>query len=96
MNPLCLIGVLYSYVLFARVIVSFVILFRQDWTPRGGVRAVIEMVYALTDPPVNFLRRFIPPLRSGAMAIDLAFIVWALLVFYVLRPALCQLGLALF
>ena len=90
MDPLCLIAAAYRYVLFGRVIVSFVFMFRPDWSPRGALRGILEMIYALTDPPVNFIRRFIPPLRSGAMALDLAFIVWALLVFYVLTPALCS------
>ena len=32
-------------------------------------------VYRLTDPPLRFLGRFIPPLRIGAIALDLGFIV---------------------
>ena len=34
-----------------------------------------ESVYTLTDPPVKFFRRFIPPLRLGGVALDLSFIV---------------------
>lgn len=34
-----------------------------------------ESVYTFTDPPINFFRRFIPPLRLGGVALDLSFIV---------------------
>jgi YggT family protein len=87
---LCLIAQIYMYILFARVIISFVFLFRPDWRPPSGLRPLLDLIYAATDPPVNFLRRFIPPLRSGAVALDLAFLVWFLLVAYVLRPILCS------
>lgn len=32
-------------------------------------------MYSLTGPPVNWLRRFIPPLRFGNVAIDVGYIV---------------------
>ena len=90
MFALCLIVTAYQYVLFGRVIVSFAFMFRPDWSPRGPLRGILETIYALTDPPVNFLRRYVPPLRSGAMALDLAFIVWALIVYLVLERIFCQ------
>jgi YggT family protein len=33
------------------------------------------MIYAITDPPMKFVGRFVPPLRLGGVAIDLSFIV---------------------
>jgi YggT family protein len=36
---------------------------------------LFEFVFGLTDPPLKFLRRYIPPLRLGNVAIDLSFIV---------------------
>lgn len=89
---LCSIVTLYVWVMFARVILSFVFVFRPDWRPPSGIRAFLEFIYAITDPPVNFLRRYIPPLRSGAMAIDLAFIVWFIFVSYFLRAIICRYG----
>jgi YggT family protein len=88
-SVLCLIVRLYLGVLFARAIISFVFLFRPDWRPPPGIRPLLDLMYAVTDPPVNFLRRFIPPLRSGAMALDLAFIVWVIIVAYVIRGIFC-------
>jgi YggT family protein len=87
---LCSLVSIYVYVLFARVILSFVFLFRPDWRPPAGIRPLLDFTYAITDPPVNFLRRYIPPLRSGAMALDLAFIVWFIFVSYFLRAIVCR------
>ena len=36
---------------------------------------VLEIVYSITDPPIKALRRVIPPLRIGSIAIDLSFII---------------------
>ena len=88
-SVLCLVVRLYIWVLFGRVIISFVFLFRPDWRPPSGIRPLLDLIYAVTDPPVNFLRRYIPPLRSGAVALDLAFIVWFFIVQLVISPILC-------
>ena len=88
----CLIVRLYLGILFARAIISFVFLFRPDWRPPPAVRPLLDLMYAVTDPPVNFLRRFIPPLRSGAVALDLAFIIWVIFVAYIVRGIFCYGG----
>ena len=41
--------------------------------------ALVELIYAITDPPLNFARRFIPPIRMGAVSFDLAYIAVFLL-----------------
>ena len=66
---------IYLLVLFARVIVDWVRLFARDWVPRGIVLVLVEFLYTVTDPPLRLLRRFIPPLRIGGIALDLAFLV---------------------
>lgn len=65
--------VLYILVLLARVILEYIPLFNREWRPRGAMLIVAEVVFTLTDPPLKFFRRFIPPLRLGPVAIDLAF-----------------------
>ncbi len=45
---------------------------------------IVEFVYTVTDPPLRFLRRILPPLRVGGASIDLGFVV-LLLVIFVLR-----------
>ena len=66
---------IYLLVLLARVVVDWVRMFARDWVPRGVVLVLVEFLYAVTDPPLRFLRRFIPPLRIGGIALDLAFLV---------------------
>ena len=55
----------------------------RSWTPTGPVVVVLETVYTLTDPPIVFLRRFIPPLRLGNVALDLSFML-VLIICYLL------------
>ncbi len=69
--------------LFVRLIVDWIQMFARSWVPRGPVLVVLEGVYTITDPPVKALRRVIPPLRLGGVAIDLSFIA-VLLICYIL------------
>jgi YggT family protein len=49
--------------------------FSRGFRPTGAVLVVFEVVFTVTDPPMRFLRRFIPPLRLGGIAIDLSFLL---------------------
>ena len=89
-SPLCLILDVYVAVIYARIILSFVFLFKPGWVPPSGLRPALDLVYALTDPPVNALRRVIP--QPMGFPIDLAFLVWFLIVFFVQR-AVCSGGI---
>ena len=76
---------LYIFVglMFVRLIVDWTMVFARNWRPSGVVAAVLEIAYSVTDPPLRALRRVLPPLRLGSVAIDLAFIV-VFIVAYVL------------
>ncbi|MBT1172295.1 YggT family protein [Bifidobacterium sp. MA2] len=65
----------YITVLFIRMILDWVAFLSPRWRPRGFVYTVIDVIYRITDPPLNWLRRYIPPLRLGAVGIDMSFIV---------------------
>ena len=65
----------YMMVLLARVIMDWVQFFARGWRPRGIVLVAANLLYALTDPPIRWIRRFIPPLRLGGMALDVGFMV---------------------
>jgi YggT family protein len=43
--------------------------------PRGVILVLLEGVYSATDPPIRALRRVVPPLRLGAVALDLSFLI---------------------
>lgn len=71
---------LYTFVLLARVAFDWVRFFAPRWRPGSFLLLIANLVYNLTDPPLRFMRRFIPPLRLGAMALDVGFIVVFVLV----------------
>jgi YggT family protein len=71
--------------LFVRLIVDWIQIFARSWVPHGPVLVVLEGVYSVTDPPVKALRRVIPPLRLGGVAIDLSFVALLLICFILLR-----------
>jgi len=70
-----LVTTIYFFILVVRILYSLVGAFVRDWRPRGINLIIAELVMTLTDPPLRFFRRFIPPLRLGPVSLDLAFIV---------------------
>lgn len=66
---------LYLFVLIARIVVDWIQVFARDWRPSGVVLVIVEGIYTLTDPPLRALRKVIPPLRLGAVALDLGFVL---------------------
>jgi YggT family protein len=79
----------YLLLLVGRLIFSWVQAFARDWRPRGIVLVIAEAVFTATDPPLRFLRRYIPSLRLGTVALDLSFMLLFLVVFVlweVVRP----------
>ena len=59
-------------VLIARFVIDWVQVLARSWHPRGFVLILCEFIYTLTDPPLRALRSVIPPLRLGAVALDLS------------------------
>ena len=70
----------FKWTLIARLIIDYVRMFARNWRPNSGVIALFEIVYVITDPPMKFVGRFIPPLRIGGVSLDLAFIVLLLVI----------------
>lgn len=66
---------LYIVLMWARLILDYVQLFARNWRPKGPVLVICEAVYSITDPPIKLVRRVIPPLRVGNIAIDLAWMI---------------------
>jgi len=75
----------YFLVLVGRFILDLVLSVNPSWRPKGPVLVVAEIAFTLTDPPLKFLRRFIPPLRLGMFSIDLAWTVLLLGVLFAER-----------
>ena len=66
---------LFTMALIGRLILDYVRIFASSWRPRGIILAIAEFIYAVTDPVINLVRKFVPPLRLGPVALDLSFIV---------------------
>ncbi len=71
---------LYLLVLFARLILDYIPLFNREWRPKGFGLVVAEAAYTVTDPPIRFFRRIIPPLRIGTLSLDFGFALTMLIV----------------
>jgi YggT family protein len=71
---------LYFLLLIFRWIMDFVLQLSRDYRPRGVMLVAIEITFTLTDPPLKLIRRVLPPLRIGGIALDLAFLVLIIVV----------------
>ncbi len=72
---LVLILQIFLFALLGRLILDYVRMFVRNWRPSGISLYFVEAVYSITEKPMSFVRRFIPPLRLGAVSLDLSFIV---------------------
>lgn len=66
---------LFLFALLARLILDYVRMFARNWRPKGIALLLVELVYGITDKPMRFVGRYIPPLRLGTVSLDLSFIV---------------------
>ena len=70
---------LYSYVVIANVIISWLVAFNILNTSNRFIYAILEFTYRLTEPFLNRIRRFLPNLG----AFDISPIVLLLLIWFV-------------
>ena len=70
---------LYSYVVIANVIVSWLVAFNIVNTQNRLVYSILELTYRLTDPILNKIRRFLPNLGS----LDISPIILLLLIWFI-------------
>ena len=70
---------LYSYVVVANVVISWLIAFNVLNTGNRLVYAILELTYRLTDPILVRIRRFLPNLGS----LDISPIILLLLIWFI-------------
>ena len=70
---------LYSYVVIANVLISWLIAFNILNTQNRFVYSILELSYRLTDPFLNRIRRFLPNLGS----LDISPIILLLLIWFI-------------
>lgn len=75
--------------LVARLVVEVVKSFARQWRgPSSGIAAgTLEVAFLVTDPPVKLLRRLIPPVRLGAVSLDLSITVLFFVVYIAMQFA---------
>jgi YggT family protein len=78
---------LYFFVMWGRFVLDLVRSFQRQWRPQGAVLVLAEVAYTVTDPPIRFFRRLIPPLRVGPVAFDFGWSIVMLLVVILLSVA---------
>lgn len=66
-NLLCLALTLFEFAVLGRIILSWIPI-----RPGSPLAPVGEFIYRITEPVLGPLRRAIPPVRMGAMALDLS------------------------
>ncbi len=76
---------IFMWLLFARMIMSFVPLFNPDFRPKGALLVIFEMIYSITDPPLNLMRKLLPRAWHSAGGFDISFLLLALLVMVLMR-----------
>ncbi len=67
MGIICLAGNLYLVAVFARILFSWIPI-----TPGTTLASIHSVLYNVTEPVLGPVRRAIPPMRMGAMALDLS------------------------
>jgi len=77
----------YLVLLIGRMVLSWIQVYARTWSPRGVLLVIAEAVYSATDPPLRFLRRYIPSVRLGNVALDLSFILLFLVVYVLWQVA---------
>ena len=72
-------------ILLSRFVMGAVLQYGRRWHPGRGAAAALELVWSVTDPPINALRRVIPPLRIGTVSVDLASLVLLVILFLLMN-----------
>ena len=70
---------LYSYVVIANVVISWLVAFNILNTQNRFVYSILEMTYRLTNPALNKIRRLLPNLGS----LDISPVVLLLLIWFI-------------
>ena len=66
---------LFYVALILRLVFDWIQMFARFWRPKGVVLVIVSAIYAVTDPPMNFLRDKVPSLPLGGLRLDLGFLI---------------------
>jgi YggT family protein len=72
---------LFFLLMWARFVLDLAQSFSRGWRPRGAVLVLAEIAYTVTDPPIRAVRKVLPPVRLGSVALDFG---WSLIMLAVI------------
>lgn len=67
--------------MWARFVFDWIQSLNRSWRPTGVVVVAAEVSYTITDPPIRAVRRLVPPIRLGAIQLDLAWTIVMVVLF---------------
>ncbi len=86
MEVICILLTILFVLLLANVVVSW--LLAAGWRPRGALYQVVDGIMRITNPILRPVRRLLPPIRMGAMALDLSPVI-VFIVIGILQRVIC-------
>jgi YggT family protein len=78
---------LYLLVLIVRLVLEYIPLFVRGWRPKGAGLVAAEVDFTITDPPIRFFRRLVPPMRLGTISLDFGFALTMIVVLILMTVA---------
>jgi YggT family protein len=78
----------YFFALVARLFIDLALSVNRSWRPSGLLLPVVEIVMTVTDPPLRAIRKVIPPIRLGAIQLDLGWTALVFAIFFLQRIVL--------
>lgn len=66
---------LFQLALIIRIIFDITQQYARQWRPKGLALMTAMSVYAVTDPPIRWIRQRIPPLNLGGISLDVGFLI---------------------
>jgi YggT family protein len=66
---------IFILIMWVRFIFDLMVNLNRGWRPRGAAVVIAEVAFTITDPPINLVRRLVPPLRFGDVSLDFG---WAI------------------
>jgi len=78
---------LFFLLMWARFILDLATSFVRGFKPVGPLLVIAEVAYTVTDPPVKAVRKLLPPLRFGGIALDFGWSIVMLAVIVMMSVA---------
>jgi len=78
---------IFFLLMWARFVLDLAQSFSRGWRPKGPVLLLAEVAYTVTDPPIRRVRKILPPVRLGSVALDFGWSIVMLAVIILMSVA---------